>query len=98
MPTKRDCASDDRYTSRDWNALARDIARWAFELGFAEIGIADTSLDADEARLIAWLADGRHGAMDYMARHGALRARPAELVPGTLRVISARLNYLPGDA
>jgi epoxyqueuosine reductase len=83
---------------RDWAALARDIRRWGRELGFDEIGIADTALDADEARLLAWLAAGRHGAMDYMARHGARRARPAELLPGTVRVISARLDYLPPGA
>ena len=63
-----------------------------------EIGIADTELSVEEARLLAWLDAGRHGEMDYMARHGVRRARPAELVPGTLRVISARLDYLPPDA
>ena len=78
--------------------LARDLRVWARALGFAEIGIADTGLAAEEARLTAWLAAGRHGEMEYMARHGARRARPAELVPGTIRVISARLDYLPGTA
>ena len=82
----------------DWNALAADISRWGRELGFAEIGIADTDLGSDEARLLDWLAAGRHGAMDYMARHGTRRARPAELVPNTLRVITARMNYLPPEA
>ena len=81
----------------DLSALARDIRAWGRELGFGEIGIADTGLEAEEARLIAWLELGFHGEMDYMARHGARRARPAELVPGTLRVITARLDYLaPG--
>src|SRR6266581_1423704 len=79
----------------DLAALARDIRGWGIELGFAEIGIADTGLAAEETRLSAWLAAGRHGEMDYMARHGVRRARPAELVPGTIRVISARLDYLP---
>jgi epoxyqueuosine reductase len=79
----------------DLTALARDIRNWGIELGFAEIGIVDTGLAAEEARLSAWLAAGRHGEMDYMARHGVRRARPAELVPGTIRVISARLDYLP---
>ncbi|MEP7182845.1 MAG: tRNA epoxyqueuosine(34) reductase QueG [Betaproteobacteria bacterium] len=90
-------AHDDPHaaTARDWDALAADVARWGRELGFDEIGIADTDLAADEARLVAWLDAGRHGAMDYMARHGVTRARPAELVPGTLRVITARMNYLP---
>ncbi len=82
----------------DLALLWRQIQHWGRELGFAEIGIADTGLDAEEARLSAWLAAGRHGEMDYMARHGRLRARPAELVPGTIRVISARLDYLPRQA
>ena len=64
-------------------------------MGFSAIGISNTELDAEEARLLAWLAAGRHGEMNYMARHGARRARPSELVPGTIRVISARLDYLP---
>ena len=76
----------------------RDIRRWGRALGFEEIGIADTDLAAEERRLLDWLAAGRHGAMDYMARHGATRARPAELVPGTLRVITARMNYRPPAA
>jgi epoxyqueuosine reductase len=84
-------------TAPDFSALARDIRAWGLELGFGEIGIADTGLEAEEAHLLAWLDAGRHGEMDYMARHGVRRARPAELVPGTLRVITARLDYLaPG--
>lgn len=71
---------------------------WGQELGFAELGIADTELSADEARLGAWLDAGRHGEMDYMARHGSRRARPAAMVPGTIRVITARLDYLPRRA
>jgi epoxyqueuosine reductase len=82
----------------DLAALARDIRGWGIALGFAEIGIADTGLAAEEARLSAWLAAGRHGEMDYMARHGVRRARPADLVPGTVRVISARLDYQPPRA
>ncbi len=84
--------------ARDWAALAQDIHAWGRALGFEEIGIADTRLEAEEARLLAWLAAGRHGEMDYMARHGAARARPAELVAGTVRVITARMNYLPPAA
>ena len=79
----------------DFEALARDIKRWGQELGFEELGITDCELSAAEAHLIAWLDRGWHGDMDYMARHGVTRARPAELVPGTVRVISARMNYLP---
>src|SRR2546422_3405932 len=82
----------------DLAALAQDIRGWGIDLGFAEIGIADTALAAEEARLSAWLAAGRHGEMDYMARHGLRRARPADLVPGTIRVISARLDYQPPRA
>ncbi len=83
---------------RDWNAFAKKIREWGRALGFDEIGIAGTDLGDDEARLVAWLASGRHGTMDYMARHGVRRARPSELVPGTLTVITARLNYLPPAA
>ncbi len=73
----------------------RDIRRWAEDLGFDAVGVAGIDLGEDEARLNAWLAAGRHGSMDYMARHGTRRSRPAELVPGTTRVISVRMNYLP---
>jgi epoxyqueuosine reductase len=82
----------------DWTALAADIRRWGQALGFQEIGIAGTDLAADERRLLDWLAAGRHGTMDYMARHGATRARPGDLVPGTVRVITARMNYRPRAA
>jgi epoxyqueuosine reductase len=76
-------------------ALAADIKRWGRELGFADVGIADIDLTRAEAGLLAWLEAGFHGDMDYMASHGLKRARPAELVPGTVRVISARMDYLP---
>jgi epoxyqueuosine reductase len=82
----------------DYARLARDIREWGRALGFAEIGFADTDLSTEETRLLAWLGQGRHGQMHYMARHGARRARPAELVPGTIRVITARLDYLPPRA
>ena len=82
----------------DFSQLALDIVTWGRELGFAELGIADTELSVEKARLDAWLAAGRHGEMDYMARHGARRARPSEMVPGTIRVITARLDYLPRRA
>ena len=77
--------------------LARRIKAWGRELGFQRVGITGTDLGDAEARLLAWLDRGWHGAMDYMARHGARRARPRELVPGTLRVISVRMDYLPAD-
>ena len=81
-----------------WSALATRIAQWGRELGFQEIGIADTELSEAEEHLHRWLAAGRHGAMAYMARHGTARTRPAELVPGTIRVITARMNYWPAGA
>ena len=83
---------------RDGHDLVRRIRGWARALGFDELGVAGTDLAGDEARLLAWLAAGRHGTMDYMARHGARRARPAEIVPGTLSVITVRMNYLPPGA
>ena len=76
--------------------LASRIKAWGLALGFAEVRIADIDLSAAEAGLQAWLDAGMHGDMDYMASHGMKRARPAELVPGTVRVITARMNYLPG--
>ncbi|TAJ79572.1 MAG: tRNA epoxyqueuosine(34) reductase QueG [Gallionellaceae bacterium] len=82
----------------DYNALAARIKARGRTLGFQAVGISDTQLDAAEAHLLQWLAHGHHGAMDYMAKHGAKRARPAELVPGTLRVISVRMNYYPEQA
>src|SRR5262245_53518473 len=78
----------------DYAALARNIKAWGLELGFQAVGVADADLSAAEPRLLEWLAQGWHGEMEYMARHGALRARPAELTPGTLRVISCRMDYL----
>src|SRR5450759_714481 len=80
-------------TNYDYALLARAIKAWGIELGFQAVGIADTDLGAAQGRLAEWLAAGFHGEMDYMARHGSKRARPAELRPGTLRVISARMNY-----
>jgi epoxyqueuosine reductase len=79
----------------DYAALAARIKGWGAELGFQAVGIADADLSAAEGRLAEWLGMGWHGEMDYMARHGALRARPAELLPGTLRVIACRMDYSP---
>lgn len=81
----------------DLVALTASIRQWAAELGFQQLGIADTELGEDAARLDAYLAAGYHGEMAYMASHGTMRSRPAELVPGTLRVISVRMDYLPED-
>src|SRR5438552_12950711 len=81
----------------DYQSLAARIRDWGSELGFQGVGIADADLSAAEPRLLEWLAQGRHGEMEYMARHGALRARPAELKAGTLRVISCRMDYATMD-
>ena len=82
-------------TSPDLHELARAIKAWGRELGFADVRIADVDLAHAEEGLQAWLAAGHHGEMDYMASHGMKRARPAELVPGTVRAIVARMDYLP---
>ncbi len=79
----------------DPNQLLYQVALWAKELGFSQIGVAAIDLSDAEAGLQAWLAQGFHGEMAYMAAHGLKRARPAELVPGTVSVISVRMNYLP---
>jgi len=79
-------------------ALAADIKRWGLELGFQSLGITDTDLSVAEGHFNDWLRAGRHGDMNYMVRHGTHRSRPAELLPGTLRVISARMDYWPGAA
>lgn len=78
--------------------LATEIKAWGRDLGFQQVGISGVDLGDDERRLRDWLAAGYHGEMRYMARHGTKRSRPDELVPGTLRVISARLDYLPPGA
>ena len=80
------------------SALRGAITAAARELGFDAIGITDVELSADERLLEAWLARGWHGHMHYMARHGRRRSRPALLRPGTIRVISARMNYWPAHA
>jgi epoxyqueuosine reductase len=81
--------------SPDLQELTRAIKAWGRELGFADVRIADVDLAHAEEGLSAWLAAGHHGEMDYMASHGMKRARPAELVPGTVRAIVARMDYLP---
>jgi len=78
--------------------LAAQIKQWGRELGFQALGIAGVDLSEAEPRLAAWLACGYHGDMDYMARHGTRRARPAQLVPGSLSVVCARMDYQPPEA
>lgn len=78
--------------------LSRQLPLWGRELGFEDIGVSNTELHDQEAYLLNWLSAGRHGEMDYLQNHGSKRTRPADLVPGTLRVITARMNYYPADA
>ncbi len=82
----------------NFQTLADQIKNWGRELGFQEMGISDTELSVEENYLQQWLGQNYHGEMDYMARHGTARARPQELVPGTVRVISVRLNYVAPNA
>jgi epoxyqueuosine reductase len=96
IPTMPDALS--KQPKPDLTQLAARIKQWGMRLGFQAVGIADTQLEHAEQRLLAWLSSDMHGEMDYMAKHGAKRARPAELVPGTLRVISLRMNYRPPQA
>jgi epoxyqueuosine reductase len=79
------------------DALLASIQAQARALGFSQIGVSGVDLSGAEPGLLAWLARGFHGDMDYMERHGLKRARPAELVPGTVRVITARMDYLPAS-
>lgn len=78
--------------------LAAQIKHWGQQLGFQQTGITGINLEQDEAWLLNWLDSNFHGEMGYMQRHGTKRSRPDELVPGTVRVISARMDYWPGTA
>ena len=78
--------------------LKGDLLALARERGFDALGVSDVQLSVDAAHLDRWLGAGKHGEMGYMSKHGTRRARPEELVPGTVRVLSARMNYWPGDA
>lgn len=84
-----------QYDDTDMHSLKRKLARWCDDLGFQQAGITDIDLGTAEARLASWLQAKFHGSMDYMERHGRKRSQPDELVPGTVRVISVRMNYLP---
>jgi len=86
------------FSAEQLDELVRRIKCWGRELGLQQLGIADTELSVHEQRLERWLDNGHHGDMEYMARHGRRRSRPAELVPGTVRVISARMDYLSAAA
>lgn len=80
------------------DALAQQIKQWGLTLGFNEVGISDLDLSQAERQLESWLDKGFHGEMDYMQRHGLKRSRPALLQPGTVSIISVRLDYLPETA
>ena len=82
----------------NYQELSAQIKRWGQDLGFSQVGISDVDLSDHEAALTRWLENNYHGDMDYMARHGLMRARAKELVEGTLSVISVRMDYLPTDA
>ena len=79
----------------DYSLLAQEIKTRATSLGFQQVGITDTDLGEHETHFLNWLDQGRHGEMHYMQRHGTKRSRPADLEPGTLRVISVRMDYMP---
>jgi epoxyqueuosine reductase len=83
------------HASADLAALGTEIKELGRMVGFQKVGISGIELGVDEEHLRDWLELGRHGAMHYMAAHGRKRAHPEELVPGTVRVISARLDYWP---
>ncbi len=85
-------------TPSDWAGLATNIQHWGQELGFQKLGVSDTQLDEAETHLLNWLQEGKHGRMNYMSKHGTKRSRPDELEPGTISVISARLDYLPPNS
>ena len=82
----------------NYQTLTEQIKLWGEALGFSQVGISDVDLSEHEAALTQWLENNYHGNMDYMARHGLMRARAKELVEGTLNVISVRMDYLPTDA
>ncbi len=83
--------------SQNLDALKSDIIAWCGELGFQKTGVSDIDLNVADTRLSEWLQAGFHGSMDYMERHGSKRSHPEELVPGTVRVISVRMDYLPEE-
>lgn len=81
----------------DFQQIAQQIKQAGYALGFQAVGITDTDLSADEAHFFQQVEAGYFGEMEYMASHGTKRTRPTELVPGTLRIISVRMNNLPSD-
>ncbi len=90
-----DSAYQASLSTEELCQLTEKIKHWCQQLGFQQFGISDTDLSASETRLLNWLKQGFHGEMEWMQRHGSLRTRPEELLPGTLRIISVRMDYLP---
>jgi epoxyqueuosine reductase len=93
--TDKTAQAHNKAAKRDMKALKLDIQAWSVELGFQQLGVSDIDLEKHEDFLNQWLADGFHGEMSYMERHGSMRSRPPELHPGTIRVLSVRMDYLP---
>ena len=87
----------DAGLSIDLHAARLELATRARALGFGELGVASVAIPEDEQHLLRWLEAGFHGEMSYMQRHGVMRSRPDEFVPGTVRVISVRMDYWPQD-
>ena len=96
-PMRPTGADIHNHSSQELTELAERIKQWGRELGFAQVGITDTDLETHERYLERWLAAGHHGEMGFMAKHGSKRTRPHALIPGTLRVISVRMDYLPPE-
>ena len=88
---------DKEYETIDFSSLKKKIISWSDEVGFQKTGVSDINLSLAEERLTNWLKLKFHGSMKYMEKHGSKRYRPQELVPGTLRIISVRMDYLPQE-
>src|ERR1700744_1140542 len=95
-PEKRQAGDAGRPI--DLHAANLALLSQARALGFGQLGVASVDIEEDERHLLRWLDAGFHGEMGYMERHGVLRSRPSDLVPGTVRVISVRMDYWPGTA
>ena len=93
--SESDVAAPGAALCIDWKELAGNIKRWGKELGFPKVGIAGTDVSAASVHFAQWIAEGRHGEMNYMAKHAALRASPESLHPGTLSVVTVSLPYQP---
>ena len=97
MPINNNIDMAQTKTDINFLELTRKIKDWGKELGFQQVGISNTDLTDDEIHMLNWLEAGMHGEMLYMQQHGTKRSRPADLLPGTLRIISVRMDYLPPD-